>query len=97
MKICARCEKELALEKKVPREALCPHCGAYLHACANCTFYSPGSHNDCREPQAEHVRDKRSGNFCDYFVFAESKPGGTSSEEDRKKTVRDTFKKLFGD
>lgn len=73
---CARCGKELSLEGKPSRGSTCPGCGAYLRSCVNCVFYSPGRHNDCREPQAEHVGDKESANFCDYFRFREGVASG---------------------
>jgi hypothetical protein len=85
---CARCVKELSFEGKPSRGATCPHCGAYLHSCVNCAFYSPGRHNDCREPQAEHVGDKRSANFCDFFRFREtvlSEPGVQTDPDHEKK------------
>jgi hypothetical protein len=104
VRCCARCGKELALEGKPSRGATCTHCGAYLHSCVNCAFYSPGRHNDCREPQAEYVGDKRSSNFCDFFRFREAdslrpsvqtNPGGPSPRG-KEKDARDRFDKLFG-
>ncbi len=91
MRVCARCGKEIPDDTKIRRGGTCPHCSAYLHACVNCVHYSPGMHNDCREPQAEYVGDKRGDNFCDYFVFRKSsgKPGGSSN-------ARDAFNNLFG-
>ena len=105
MTICAMCRKKVSIEGKVSRASTCPHCGAYLHSCVNCKFYSPGKHNDCKEPQAEYVSDKRSSNFCDYFVFNESrsndldfnKASSESSIEKDKKNARDRFDKLFGE
>lgn len=96
MKLCARCKKEIAVVEKVGRGDTCKNCGAWLHSCVNCRFYNPGKHNDCNEPQAEYARDKEAANFCDYFVFKESKPGESASIEDKKKSARDAFNKLFG-
>jgi hypothetical protein len=79
---CARCGKELSLEGKPSRGATCPHCGAYLRSCVNCAFYSPGRHNDCREPQAEHVGDKESANFCDFFRLGEAVSSGPGVQAD---------------
>jgi len=109
MKVCSRCGKEAAAEAKVSRQSLCPHCGAYLHACVNCAFYAPGKNNDCNEPQAEEARDKRSMNFCDYFRYKESRsPGAQKPPDDPRQAARDRpgnigknaakdrFGKLFG-
>jgi hypothetical protein len=96
MKLCARCKNEVVITEKVARGDTCKSCGAWLHSCVNCRFYCPGRHNDCSEPQAEYVRDKEAANFCDFFVFKESKSGESASFEDRKKSARDAFDKLFG-
>jgi hypothetical protein len=100
---CARCKKAISVEGRPPRGATCPHCGAYLHSCVNCAFYCPGRHNDCREPQADYVNDKRAANFCDYFRFGEavsdvtgSETPGARSPGGGKQAVRDRFDKLFG-
>ena len=109
---CARCGKELSLEGKPSRGATCTQCGAYLHSCVNCAFYSPGRHNDCREPEAEHVGDKCASNFCDFFRFRETASNdppvaGSDAGPDRGKepggkapgdqSARDRFDKLFGE
>ncbi|MFW6181429.1 MAG: hypothetical protein ACOC8N_06740 [Spirochaetota bacterium] len=98
---CAACGAEIT--DRVTRRSECPACRASLHSCVNCRFYSPGRHNDCAEPQAEPVRDKRAANFCDYFAMAtgggrrgrgKSGPGapGTSGGD-----ARERFNRLFGD
>jgi len=96
MQFCANCGEEVIIEGKVSRNQTCPHCNAYLHCCLNCKFYRPGSHNDCREPQADYVRDKKSSNFCEYFVFNEKSPEDLKKIENKKKKARDAFDKLFG-
>ena len=90
---CRQCGKTVSVGDRISRSSLCPHCGAYLHSCIHCTFYSPGRHNDCREPQAEFVSDKRSSNFRDFFSPADS--GDISRNKNSKKTARDTFNNLF--
>jgi len=78
------------------RESICPYCKAYLHSCVNCKFYSQGRHNDCREPQAEFVRDKRIANFCDFFVFRDSSAQSTDRIQKKRNEARDRFDRLFG-
>ena len=57
----------------------CPRCDADLHACRNCRHYDPGAHHECRENQAEWVRDKERNNRCDYFdPLAEAWRGGAA-------------------
>lgn len=70
---CYKCSaaQELSHTRKPPRKATCSNCGADLYVCKNCEFYDTNSYNDCREPQAERVKDKERANFCDYFRFRE--------------------------
>ena len=64
MKICQACGKEAEVGEKVGRRDQCPFCRADLHCCLNCTFFSEGAYNACREPQAERVIEKGQSNFC---------------------------------
>lgn len=68
---CHGCGREIGSTEQVGRRDACLGCGADLRCCRNCRFYSPGAHNDCREPQAERQVDKLRGNFCDYFSFSD--------------------------
>jgi hypothetical protein len=51
----------------VGRSADCPQCRAELRVCRLCAFFDQRASNQCREPQAELVREKERANFCDYF------------------------------
>ena len=102
MKICARCEKQISVGRTVSRRETCPHCGAWLHSCVNCRFYSPGMHNDCRESRSDPVRDRESSNFCEFFEFRDSgakgsAASGTSAQSEEHRKARDAFDKLFGE
>jgi len=83
MGTCYRCRGELSFEAKVSREAICPACSSDVHVCANCRFYDRSSHNQCREPAAEFVRDKERANFCEFFELAgrrsSAKAGGKAA------------------
>jgi len=101
MRICALCKKEIEVDKYFfhgilrTRKAACPACGADLHICLNCKFYSETSHNKCLEPKAEFQRTRDRANFCDYFIFREG-PTDTAAgnvSEDAKKRFEDLFKK----
>jgi len=94
---CANCGSAIDGSVPIGRSSICPACKAYLHSCVNCRFYSPGRHNDCAEPQADQVRDKRGANFCDYFVMRTARSGdGTRPGTNQGKSARDEFDKLFG-
>ena len=95
MKRCHACGKELQVERKVGRSENCPHCRADLHVCLNCSFYSPGAYNDCRESQAERVVEKKRSNFCDYFVFVDdaARKGQAAKKDDPRSRLDALFKK----
>ncbi len=93
MKRCHACRGEIRIDRTVGRQETCPRCGADLHVCLNCSFCSPGAYNDCREPQAERVVDKRQSNFCDFFVFADD--GGRKEEAAKKEDSRSRLDALF--
>jgi LSD1 subclass zinc finger protein len=67
--VCHQCRKPVALPlgARIGRRDECPHCHASLHCCLNCQYYDTLVHHECREPQADWVRDKSAPNFCDYF------------------------------
>ncbi len=95
MKRCHACRGEIRIDRTVGRQETCPRCGADLHVCLNCGFYSPGAYNECREPQAERVVEKKRSNFCDYFSFAADAVhrGETVKKEDARSRLDALFKK----
>jgi len=98
MKSCHACGWEWA-EKETPGfSAECPKCAAYLHGCLNCKFYAPGAHYDCREPQAELVKDKAGRNTCEFFLMADRAAGASAADAERQRAAaaRAKLEKLFG-
>lgn len=88
---CWKCSQAIDLPpagRVLSRDA-CPKCDSDLHSCRNCRFYDPGKHNQCAEPQAEWVRDKEAGNYCDYFspspILNAGKRTSSQAEEAKKK------------
>ncbi|MDE0102606.1 MAG: hypothetical protein OXN89_09515 [Bryobacterales bacterium] len=67
---CSRCGHPVRLlgREKIQRKDTCNSCGADLHACVHCRHFAPARSNQCAEPQAEWVRDKKASNFCGYFA-----------------------------
>ena len=49
------------------RSDRCPACGADARCCRNCVFEEPSYRSECKETQAEPVRDRESANYCDFF------------------------------
>ncbi len=92
--LCYNCKTQIAIEGQPARSETCPSCSSYLHCCRNCRFYDPAAHNQCREPQAEWVKDKEMANFCDFFEAAsESQSREASKREEALKKLNELFKK----
>ena len=88
--------RELSLGRAIGCRDECPFCRADLHCCLNCTFYDRPSPKQCREPVAELVKEKGRANYCDYFMFAESRSAGGPREgevEKSRKALDDLFRK----
>ncbi len=87
--------RELSLGRAIGRRDECSFCRADLHCCLNCTFYERNASKQCREPAADMVNDKKRANYCDYFVFAESRTAGAQSDEAgrSRKALDNLFKK----
>lgn len=67
--VCYRCGASLsALSLPLSRRDECPQCQNYLHVCRMCRHYDPHVPRQCREDDAEDVKEKERLNFCDYFV-----------------------------
>lgn len=92
---CWKCHAKLG-ESDYGRRSQCPRCGYDARTCRNCSFFSSGSHNDCREPQAERVVDKEKSVFCDYFrphTHGDGAVGGAGAADDPFKAAEALFRK----
>jgi len=65
---CWKCTENVEVGEKIQRKDVCPHCGSDLRCCYNCNFYDKVAYHQCKEPQAEWVRYKERGNFCEFFI-----------------------------
>jgi hypothetical protein len=95
---CWNCaaEIETTTGARILSKDSCPKCDRDLHVCMNCRFYDPHYHNECRETQAEWVRDKEKANYCDYFEPLHAydlSSKGTPSANDVKAALDRLFKK----
>ena len=97
MNVCHACRKELSVGREIGRRDECPFCHADLRCCLNCRFFDRSAPKQCREPQADLVRDKDKANFCGFFGFQEKEsavpfPAGTDADKNRQ-ALEDLFKK----
>lgn len=66
--VCWRCGASLAaLSPPFGRLEECPSCRSPLHVCRMCVSYDRSRPRQCREDDAEDVREKERPNFCDWF------------------------------
>jgi len=95
MKTCHACKKEVVLGRTIGRRDVCPDCAADLTCCLNCSFYDRAASKQCREPMVELVKDKARANFCDYFVFAETRgaAGAAGATDGARKALDELFRK----
>lgn len=63
---CFKCGRTSEFPDRVGFFAACD-CGEDSHVCKNCQFYDVKAYNECREPQAEVVKEKERANRCEYF------------------------------
>lgn len=92
---CWRCGAGLAgLSLPLGRLEECPACSMPLHVCRMCRFFDASVPRQCREDDAEEVREKERPNFCDYF---KPTPHAFSPQAiDAESAARRRLEALFG-
>lgn len=66
--VCWRCGAALTwLRLPIGRLEECAACRAQLHVCRLCQSWDKTRVKQCREEDAEEVRNKQQANFCDWF------------------------------
>ena len=90
---CAFCQREITLTGRVGRLDSCSFCGRDLHCCYQCHFYDVDAHHECREPQADFVKEKDQANFCDWFRFEPRIKVKVADKEAQKARLESLFKK----
>lgn len=91
---CWRCGVSLAaLRLPLGRTEECPACRSQLHVCRLCRSFDGTRPKQCREEDAEEVRDKERANFCDWF---KPRPGafdaaGAAAEAAARAAAGDLF------
>ncbi len=65
---CFHCGKDMNFASQIGRRDECPSCRSDAHVCKNCDHHDVKVYNECKETQAEVVREKDRANYCDYFT-----------------------------
>ena len=90
--VCFSCGKSLPFGNEVGRREECPSCRSDVHVCKNCEWHDRSAYNECREPQADVVREKDRANFCDYFKLSAKGATVGPTKEDLKAQAEALFK-----
>jgi hypothetical protein len=90
---CFHCGNEIKFTDRIGIREECEKCKSDVHVCKNCSFYDPKVYNECREPQADVVREKDRANVCDYFQPSSGAGGQAKSKEDLLAAAEALFKK----
>jgi hypothetical protein len=69
----------------------CPGCHWDAHVCLNCQFFDKNAHHECREPEADYVKEKDEANFCDYFSPKGSQAHGNAGLDKAKSDLEKLF------
>jgi hypothetical protein len=91
---CWKCGATLA-EWPLPlsRVAECTACRAYEHVCRMCLMFDRNAPKQCREQDAEEVKEKERPNFCDYF---KPNPQAFKVGDAKTQAAKSTLDSLFG-
>ena len=73
---------------------MCPNCSSHLHVCRQCEHYDARVLGQCREEDAEEVREKDRVNFCEWF--RPSHAAFNSKEYDAHRESQSAADALFG-
>ena len=92
---CFQCGTKLEFQDTIPRTSECNKCRSDVRCCKNCEFYDPKVYNDCRETQADPIRERDRANFCGFFKVKSPSGGGSavSSKEAARLAAEALFKK----
>ncbi len=90
---CFHCGAEICFVDRVGIRAECDKCKSDVHVCKNCAFYDAKVYNECREPQADVVREKERANVCDYFQPHGAAGGSARTKEELLRAAEALFGK----
>ena len=92
---CVFCGFKTKQVGPVSRNATCEKCGRDLRCCKQCKYYDPHAYNECKEVNAERIRDKERANFCDYFLPRGSKGRVQQGYGRKRGDAMDALEALF--
>ncbi len=91
--VCFSCSNQMTFVGLIGRREECPRCRSDVHVCKNCEHYDPKVYHECKETQADYVKEKDRANFCDYFSARVGGTGGIDKSAALKAAAEALFKK----
>lgn len=91
--VCFHCGTAATFVDRLGFREECIQCRRDLHSCRCCQHYDPKVYNECRETQAEVIREKEKANYCDYFSPKTKSGSGGPTKEDLLAAAENLFKK----
>ena len=94
---CHRCAKTVARLDAIEPATTCPHCGAALHACAQCRNFDTGARWECAENARipARIAVKTAPNSCPAFAVRTSFDLTGPKAADNPADARRAFEALF--
>ncbi len=91
--VCFKCQTKIPVLGNVGFRDECFKCKSDVHVCLNCNHHDKTAYNECRETQADVVREKDRSNFCDYFSPSSKLLGEKDAKESLMSAAEALFKK----
>jgi hypothetical protein len=94
---CSRCGNELTKAAVWSPEAVCPRCGADLHACSQCVNFDTSAAFECQQTIPARISPKDARNTCTLFEPRSTVERETTSSQSSTGTTsaRKAFDDLF--
>ena len=91
--LCQNCKTAVEVAERVGFNETCPSCGAWLHSCVHCRFWSGGQ---CLEPSAEKMSDPEGKNFCEWYCGIGADSADGKEKTGGKDAAEEMWRKLTG-
>lgn len=90
--LCGSCGREIEVVERVGFRQSCETCGAWLHSCVHCRFWSGSI---CNETAAERVSDPEGQNYCEWYKERAEGEGQSADKSGDRASAEEMWKKLL--
>ena len=89
--LCQNCGRKIQTIERVGFRQTCDGCGAWLHSCVHCRFWSA---NSCSETAAERISDPEAQNYCEWYKERAEGGGPSAGKSGDRNSAEEMWKKL---